>query len=114
MTSFSVTSVIYDGSSGDRSPLVTVQGSVNGVVVWIPNIFWAAIQQAYIASPGSLQQLLGWYMLSRYQQILGNFLYIPPPPPVFPSSSNFPAPLTGNVAYKNAICTQALTAPWSA
>jgi hypothetical protein len=111
---FTVTGAIYNGSSSNLNPLITISGSVNGTSVPFGRclVQWDAIQQANIVGGTSaVQQLLGPAMLNAVQ-----FPYVGPfaPLPTF-SANGIPAPVTaGGISSIQTVCNEALVGSWSA
>jgi len=107
MATFSVTSASYDGSSTDLNPLVFIQGTFNGLNV-ICNFFWDSIQQANnFGGAAAVQDLIavGFQNCNRIPPFL--------PSPSVPASQS-PPPNTGDAAYANSVCEQAMVGSWAA
>jgi hypothetical protein len=65
---FTITSCIYDGTSGDPNPLCMIYGTVNGKLV-LPQVFFAYLMNAN--ATGQVQQALTAVMFNWYALVYG-------------------------------------------
>jgi hypothetical protein len=111
MSAFVVTSASYNGSPpGQKDALVFVQGTVDGTRC-VVNLWWSAIQTAFLAGgTAGVQQLIGYWFAkyaSQYPKVFDN-------QPVFPVPTNIPTPIQGDINASDTTCEAAMVDSWTA
>ena len=111
---FSISSCVYDGTSGDVNPLCTIAGVVNGKSVYA-NVFFD-----YLAAGNSADQMqaaLTAVMYNWYAAVYG-YQFTPWPAPIafpaFPLSSEVAQHVQGPYPQANVSYAPALIGSWVA
>lgn len=111
---FSISSCVYDGTSGDPNPLCAIVGTVNGKSIYVASVFFAYLAAANAAN--GMQAALTSLLWNQYVGLYG-YQFMPWPSPIpfpaFPASSAVAQHVQGPYSQPDVIYSPALIGSWT-